>query len=450
MTDVERLEQRLEREREARAQAERIAESATRVLYDRQRELELLQTVASAANSSETGDMALQAAVDSVCAHTGWPVGHAYLRDGDCLLDIDVWCAGNPELTEHFRSSTREMRFERGLGLPGRVLDTGEPAWITEVGDDPGFLRSSVAQEAGLHAAFAFPVLVGSEVGAVLEFFHPTSVEPDLDLLSVMTQVGSIAGRALERTRARTDLERMAEELRERNRELEQSNSDLERFAYIASHDLTEPLRTVSSFVSLLARRYEGKLDADADEFIGYALDGTKRMQQLIQDLLAYSRAGRMADAEGRVDVAGLLEVVRRDLAGPLEQAGATLEVVPPLPVVRGDHSALAQVLQNLCANALKFRREEGTPVVRIHGEAAAAEGTCEIWVSDNGIGIPHQYRDQVFEMFRRLHTREAYPGTGIGLAVCQRIVERLGGRIRAEDGIDGGTAIVVTLPAAA
>lgn len=448
MTDVERLERRLERERAARLEAERIAESATRVLYDHQRELELLQTVAAAANSSETGEVALQAALDAVCMYTGWPIGHAYLREGDAMVPTDLWCTGSEELTERFKAVTSATRLEPGEGLPGRVLQTGEPVWIPDVVEDPDFLRAAVAREAGLHAAFAFPVLAGREVGAVLEFFLSSAAEPDLDLLGVMTQVGAIAGRALERGRARSDLEQMAEELRARNLELEQSNSDLERFAYIASHDLTEPLRTVSSFVSLLARRYEGKLDSDADEFIGFALDGTHRMQQLIQDLLAYSRAGRIADVGAVVDVEGLLEVVSRDLAGPLQEAGATLEVLPPLPQVRGDRGALAQVLQNLASNALKFRRDGVAPLVRISGKPCDNE-KCELWICDNGIGIEPQYREQVFEMFRRLHTREAYPGTGIGLAVCQRIVDRLGGSIRAEDGIDGGTAIVLTLPAA-
>jgi PAS domain S-box-containing protein len=226
---------------------------------------------------------------------------------------------------------------------------------------------------------------------------------------------------------------------------LERSNAELQQFAYVASHDLSEPLRMVSSYLGLLRRRYKGRLDPDADEFIEYAVDGAARMRSLIEALLAYSRAGRGEEPE-RVELGSVAADVLRSLAAALVEAGAEIEIAD-LPVVMGDRAQLEQLLQNLIANALKFR-EDRRAQVWVAAEASA-NGMAQISVADGGIGIPRDQREQVFEMFGRLHDREVYEGTGIGLAICRKIVERHGGRIWIDERDGGGAVFRFTLPVA-
>ena len=227
---------------------------------------------------------------------------------------------------------------------------------------------------------------------------------------------------------------------------LERSNAELEQFAYIASHDLSEPLRMVSSYLQLLRRRYHGRLDADADEFIDFAVDGANRMRALIEALLAYSRAGRDGEPE-RVELDAVVTDVLRTLAAAMVDAGAELEV-GPLPAVMGDRVQLEQLLQNLVANALKFRREADHARVWVRTEPGPA-GMAQVAVADAGIGIDPRHRERVFKMFQRLHDREAYAGTGIGLAICRKIVERHGGRIWVDERPGGGAVFRFTLPPA-
>jgi signal transduction histidine kinase len=225
--------------------------------------------------------------------------------------------------------------------------------------------------------------------------------------------------------------------------ELERSNTDLAQFAYVASHDLSEPLRMVSSYVQLLADRYQGQLDADADEFIAFAVDGATRMKVLIDDLLAFSRAGGSV-VRRPVDCALLVTAALSDLGRVIEESGATV-VVDELPTVLGDPAQLALVVQNLLSNALKFVAPGAAPAVHV-----SAERMGEAWclsVADNGIGIPAVHRTRVFLMFKRLHGRTEYPGTGIGLALCHKIVTRFGGRIWLEEPTGPGTILRFTVP---
>jgi PAS domain S-box-containing protein len=233
-------------------------------------------------------------------------------------------------------------------------------------------------------------------------------------------------------------------ERREALEALERSNAELAQFAYVASHDLSEPLRMVSSYLQLLRRRYHGQIDEDADEFIEFAVEGANRMRALIEDLLAYSRAGRGAEPRP-VDVNHVLADVLSSLAAAVADARARVHV-QPLPIVLGDRVALVQLLQNLVANALKFSRGLGAHVwVSAQHDGVA---TWEIAVADDGIGIDPRHRDRVFKMFQRLHDRESFEGTGIGLAICRKLVERQGGRIWVEGRDGGGTVFRFTLPA--
>lgn len=227
--------------------------------------------------------------------------------------------------------------------------------------------------------------------------------------------------------------------------ELQRSNADLGQFAYVASHDLSEPLRMVSSYVQLLAHRYGGQLDADADEFIGYAVDGAARMKALIDDLLAYSKAGRVAPVLHRpVNCAAVMVDVLSDLGGVVSDAGAVVDV-GHLPVLTSDPGMLAQVFQNLLANALKFVRPGVAPRVSVRANPIGAG--WQFSVQDNGIGIAEQHQERIFLMFKRLHGRTEYPGTGIGLALCQKIIDRLEGRIWVDSASGEGSTFHFTLP---
>ncbi|HUT15887.1 MAG TPA: ATP-binding protein, partial [Anaerolineae bacterium] len=225
--------------------------------------------------------------------------------------------------------------------------------------------------------------------------------------------------------------------------DLARSNAELEQFAYVASHDLQEPLRMVSSYVQLLARRYKGQLDADADDFIEFAVDGAKRMQDLVSDLLAYSRVGTRGDPFERTDCEAVLALALGNLELAIQESGAQV-THDALPVVVADGPQLAQVLQNLIANSIKFRSEQPP---RIHVSATRIGDEWVLCVRDNGIGIDPQYHERVFVLFQRLHTRGEYPGTGIGLAICRRIAERHSGRIWVESELGQGSAFHFAIP---
>ena len=231
--------------------------------------------------------------------------------------------------------------------------------------------------------------------------------------------------------------------------ELERSNKELEQFAYVSSHDLQEPLRTVSSYLQLLSRRYQGRLDAEADEFIGFTVEAAKRMQQLINDLLAYSRIGTRAKPFARADSGEVLARAMANLQAALESSGARV-TRDPLPAVQGDEVQLLQLFQNLLANAVKFRGLE-TPAVHVSAVLRpAAQGPGREWLfcfKDNGIGIDPKFHERIFVIFQRLHSKAKYPGTGIGLAICRRIVEVHGGRLWVESAPGQGAAFQFTLP---
>lgn len=225
-------------------------------------------------------------------------------------------------------------------------------------------------------------------------------------------------------------------------RELERSNEDLQQFAYVASHDLQEPLRMVSGYCHLLAARYKGRLDADADDFLQFATEGAERMKHLVDDLLAYSRLGSLPSRLTDVDLAAVVSEAIRNLQLVVKESGATIDV-GPLPQLRGDHVRLVQLFQNLLSNALKFVART-PPVVRI--EARPDGERWRFAVIDNGIGFDNRQAERIFLMFRRLHARGDYPGTGIGLALCRRIVEQHGGRIWAESMPGQGSTFHFTL----
>lgn len=223
--------------------------------------------------------------------------------------------------------------------------------------------------------------------------------------------------------------------------------ADLQELVHVASHDLTEPLRMVTSYLGLLERRYGDQLDGTAHEFIGYAVDGAERMRALLDDLLRYSRTGGRTLELEPVDVGEVLAGELRSLGVMIEQAAASVVVEGELPTVEGDLVQLGQVLQNLVSNAVKFHRPGERPSVVVSAQRDHAGQAWVLQVADDGIGIAPRDQERIFGVFQRLHAREEYAGTGIGLALCRRIVERHGGRIDVVSAIGEGTAFRVVLP---
>jgi light-regulated signal transduction histidine kinase (bacteriophytochrome) len=240
-----------------------------------------------------------------------------------------------------------------------------------------------------------------------------------------------------------SDRKAAARLLAEKMAELRHSNEQLEQFAHIASHDLQEPLRMVASYTQLLAKRYRGRLDADADEFIGYAVDGTQRMKRLIEDLLQYSRAGKGSPPVFRFPSEEALRVALKNLRSAIEESHAQV-TSDALPEIVSADSTLVQVFQNLVGNAIKYR---GDRVPKIHVSAEATDREWVFTVEDNGIGIEPKYFDRIFLVFQRLHSREEYEGTGIGLAICKRVLQQQGGRIWVESEPGVGSTFRFSLP---
>lgn len=272
------------------------------------------------------------------------------------------------------------------------------------------------------------------------DFDHPITPTGPADLRRLSGEIDFMR-RRLVRELAFTEEARLR--LDAQAADLQRSNAELEQFAYVASHDLQEPLRKVSSFTQLLRRRYGGQLDERADQYIDFAVDGANRMQTLISDLLNFSRVGRVHNAHQSIDLDTVLEETLAALSVAVEETGATI-THDPLPDLVADPSQMVMLWQNLIGNAVKFRRPGETP--RIHITAAREAGLWRFTVTDNGIGIPPEYAEKIFVIFQRLHTKDTYSGSGIGLAMCKKIVEFHGGTITVDPEYRNGTRMTFTL----
>ncbi|MFL5307430.1 MAG: PAS domain S-box protein [Polyangia bacterium] len=317
----------------------------------------------------------------------------------------------------------------------GRIAAERKPHLTNDVLSDPWVGDPAWAKREGMVAFAGYPLVVSDRVVGVMAAFA-TEELPE-DTLVALGSVGDAIAQGVERRKTELALE-------ERARDLARSNAELEQFAYVASHDLQEPLRMVASYVQLIERRYNAKLDDNAREFIGFAVEGVTRMRRLIEDLLAYSRVGTRGRAPAPVDVGKIVATAEKNLEQTIAESTAEITKDPLPQELLGDEGQLTQVFQNLMGNAIKFRREDPP---RVHVGARREGADWVFSVRDNGIGIEREYFDRIFVIFQRLNPREIYPGTGIGLAITKKIVERHGGRIWVDSTPGVGSTISFTIP---
>jgi signal transduction histidine kinase len=315
------------------------------------------------------------------------------------------------------------------------VMARGEPILSADLSSDPRRSRKRLLQF-GFNSYALLPLTVKGQVTGVINLASRTSGYFHEGKKEYLMAIARLAGIVIENNELLQSSVRAAEELRRSNRELEQ-------FAYVASHDLQEPLRMVAGYTQLLAKRYGDILDQTAKEYIGFAVDGAKRMQGLIEDLLTYSRVGSRGEAFASTNCEAVLGKTLAGLQIAIRECGAIV-THDPLPTVVGDEFQLGQLFQNLLGNAIKYRDSEA-PQVHVSCKQETEQWTFA--VKDNGIGIEPQYRERIFQIFQRLHTREEYEGSGIGLAVCKKIVERHGGQIWVESEVGKGSTFYFTLP---
>jgi signal transduction histidine kinase len=316
----------------------------------------------------------------------------------------------------------------------GKIAAERRPHLTNDVPNDERIADHEWARREQMVAFAGYPLIVGDRCVGVMAMFAREALTEDT--LNAIAGVADAIAQGTERKRAETLLgERVAE--------LARSNADLEQFAYVASHDLQEPLRLVTSYVQLLERRYKGKLDQDADHFIGFAVDGVARMQALIDDLLQYSRVDARTVAPSKVSAERALATALSNLAVALEESGAEV-THGSLPTVDAEASQLAQVFQNLIANAIKFR---GATAPRVHVSAEETNDEWQLAVEDNGMGIESEHFNRIFIVFQRLHGQSEYTGNGMGLAICKKIVQRGGGRIWVQSQPGKGSTFYFTIP---
>lgn len=401
-------------------------------------EMKLREDVAVIANeTADSFNEGLQAIAEELAVQLGFQAAHVLLVQEETkrVLPTGIWYQERPGMLPNFCALTAATTFSPGSGHVGRVFSSHVATLDQDLQASSDSLRIAAAIDDGLHTGLFVPMIIHGDVVGVIEFYSTADRDVDPGLLDTLTRIAPQLGWFVER-------ERSKETLRRKSAALERSNRDLDRFASVASHDLQEPLRAIGRCAHLLGERYGDEL-GDAGQLLHFITDGVQRMESMIADLLRYSRISTQAAEFTLVDLNDVVEDVLQDLAVAIDENDATVERAE-LPTVRGNDAQLHQVFQNLISNALKYRAE-APPRIRID---VGARGAAWLFaVKDNGIGIDPAYHEQIFDIFRRLHGRTQYTGTGIGLAIVKRIIEQHQGRLWVESEEGRGAAFFFTLP---
>ncbi len=458
----------------ARREAERELEKKTELIH-------LLRRTAVDANHAANLSEAIKATLDDVCAYNGWPVGHAYLLsedDPDLVVPSGIWHLDNTERFTTFREVTEKTTFKKGIGLPGRVLESGEPAWIVDVTKDSNFPRAKLAADIGVKAGFACPVLAGSKVVAVLEFFAPEALEPDQTLLDSLVQVGTQLGRVHERDRSVRRLRKKEEqltqqvvELKDREERLERQAAELVAFAEdladtrdelelldqqknkffsIIAHDLKNPFNSLLGFSRLMAKSGDNLSHAKLVEFGASINEAAERLFSLLEDLLAWGRTqmNQVSFQPEALDLSEITDAGIRVLADVAKEKGVTLHIDVPDLSVTADREMLVTVVRNLVGNAIKFTASGGEVTV-----TAEAKGEyVGIKVSDTGVGMSEEQIAGLFRIDTHNSTKGTggESGTGLGLLLCKEFLEKHHSELSVESAPGEGTSFRFSLPSAA
>lgn len=409
-------------------------------------DMRLLQTATLAISQAQDADAAFAVLIGKACDFVGWSYGQAWLpaADGARLLLGPAWYSRTREFAE-FRRRNEALGTATPEGLLNQVWTSKRPCAEWHLTPDPRYARRRpLMLEAGFRAWMGVPVLAGEEVIAVIEFFHNASHEPDERILQVASILATQLGPVIQRKRAEDEVRSLNEELRRSAERLEATNRELESFSYSVSHDLRAPLRAIDGFSRMLEEDYAGKLDGDARRYIGVVRENAQKMGRLIDDLLEFSRLGRKPLSVSAVDMTALVREIVEKLDPPEGRPLPEVEV-RQLPAAACDQTLIRQVWVNLLSNAVKFSGRRDVPRVEVSGTCDGADLVYR--VSDNGAGFDMRYYDKLFGVFQRLHSAEEFPGTGVGLAIVQRVVARHGGRVWAEGEIGRGAIFHFSLP---
>jgi signal transduction histidine kinase/ActR/RegA family two-component response regulator len=443
---IRRLEQRLEQEKRARVEAEALGELGMRELYERQQILGLLEAIATASNGDQPLEDTLRFALSRICEFMGWAVGHVYwvAPDQDRLYSSGIWHGMEAEAREDFRRATAEVQLWRGRGLPGRVLASGDPLWVRDVAVDADFPRQPSAERCGLHAAFAFPVLIGAKTVAIYEFFSLEVAQPDPAVLRAMAQIGSVLGRAIERKRAEETLHEQVAEAMAARQAAEAASRAKSDFLAVTSHEVRTPLNAVLGLAQALRTE---PLTERQSMLVDGVLDAGAMLLRLLNAVLDLTRieSGKMSLDLAAFDLVDCAETVVRIWRPRAAERAVTLRLeatrLPGGAGLMSDRGKIEQVLVNLVANALKFTPVGGCVDVRV-SETSEEDGRVlvRLDVADQGPGVAPADRERIFQPFEQTAAGREAGGAGLGLSICAGHAALLGGRMGV-DGAPGGGA---------
>lgn len=413
-----------------------------------ERQMRFLQAAMLETSEAEDTAAALTVVLRRICEFTGWTYGQAWLpnADGHSLGLSEAWYSKVPELRQ-FWERNKTLSITADNILVGGVWQSQQPAWAWDLDPDPKYVRRAMMLEAGFKSWLGFPVISEGVVIAVIEFLDIDYGTRDQKVLQLISILSAQLGPVIQRKLAVEEIRRLHGDLEQRAAQLESANRELESFSYSVSHDLRSPLRAIDGFSQMLQEDYAAKLDDEGRRLLEVIRDNSRKMGQLIDDLLDFSRLGRKPLSAAQVDMVTLATEALQNLQqaqGPL-QPRVTLN---PMPAAWCDPVLIRQAWVNLLGNAIKFSSRREAPVVEVSGHLNG--GDVVYCVKDNGAGFDMQYYDKLFGVFQRLHSAEEFPGTGVGLAIVQRVVGRHGGRVWAEGEIGKGATFYFSLPTGA